>query len=302
MPPNLELIDLPQDLPGQQQFIGCWVCRDRDLTFLVDPGPPATAELLIERLQERRLKRLDYVLLTHVHIDHAGATDRILAAFPGARVVCHEKGLAHLEDPARLWQSSLAVLGPMAEAYGEPGPIPAGVAAGFQQVQVRGIQIVPTPGHSPHHLSFVYDGTLFAGEVAGTYQALPEREIYYLRPATPRRFFLEPALESLDRLLDLAPAPERIVFAHQGLATGDVPGILATAREQLQRWVRVARDEGARETASFEELVQRIQDRLLKEDPHSAPLQELAPEIQERERGFVKNSLAGILEYIDRQF
>jgi hypothetical protein len=124
---------------------------------------------------------------------------------------------------------------------------------------------------------------------------------YYLRPATPPRFVLEPALESLARLRGIDPPPERIAFAHHGLASGGSKELLQAAQRQLHHWVEVARQEGARSPATFQRLCEAIHERLLEEDSHYSLFQQLEPDIQEREYQFVGNSLAGILGYIESQ-
>lgn len=97
--PRLTLIDLDQELPGQQRFISCWVSRGRDLTLVIDPGPQSTADHLIGRLQALGISKLDFILLTHLHLDHAGATAAVLDTYPGARVVCHEAAGTYLALP-----------------------------------------------------------------------------------------------------------------------------------------------------------------------------------------------------------
>ena len=240
MATNLHLIDLDQDLPGQRRFISCWVSVSEGLVFLVDPGPPSTAEHLITRLEELGISRLDFILLTHVHLDHGGCTSRILARWPDAKVVCHEKGRAHLIDPTRLWQGSLAVLGHKAEVYGEPAPVQPAALVDFETLSARGVETILTPGHAAHHVAFRHGDHLFLGEAAGTFSDLGSgsaTEQYYLRPATPPRFFPDVARASLERLLALDPLPGRLLFAHHGEFTGDIRGLLTTARDQLALWV-----------------------------------------------------------------
>ena len=169
------------------------------------------------------------------------------------------------------------------------------------EIAARGVETFPTPGHAVHHLCFLHAGTLFCGEVAGTYKAMTNGD-YYLRPATPPRFILAPALSSLERLLNIDPPPQRLAFAHHGLANDAVTDLLQSAREQLLHWVRVAQHEGGRGPASFDDLLVQITARLLEEDPHFGLLERLAPDIQARERQFVVHSLAGILGYLDSAY
>ncbi|MEN8006407.1 MAG: MBL fold metallo-hydrolase [Candidatus Krumholzibacteriota bacterium] len=308
---RLHLIDLDQDLPGQRRFISCWLSQSEDLTFIVDPGPPSTADHLIARLEELGVGKLDFILLTHVHLDHAGCTARILQRWPEAKVVCHEKGRPHLIDPARLWRGSLEVLGHKAEVYGEPAPVSVAALAGFDELALRGVETIPTPGHAPHHLAFLQAAHLFLGESAGTFSDLgagPAGEDYYLRPATPPRFFLAVARDSLERLLALDPLPRRVLFAHHGEFTGDIRRLLTVARDQLILWVTTADAvlAGLRglphseQPTDQEELMDMIVARLTRADPHFARGAALPADIGERERDFTRQTLRGILEYLRR--
>ncbi len=296
----LDLVDLDQPaLEGQRQFISCWVWRSPELTFLVDPGPRSTADVLLARLRELGVDRLDIILLTHVHLDHAGATAAVLAAHPQARVVCHEKGRRHIVEPTRLWEGSRKVLGATAEAYGEPAPVMASSLATFDEIADRGIVTVDTPGHAPHHLSFVHEETLFAGEAAGTYIAMPGGH-WYLRPATPPRFVPEIALASLDRLLALTPVPRRIAFAHHGLHEGHVVELLRFAREQLCQWLAAARTVSRNQPgAGFQALADACLGRLAAGDPHYALRRDLPADIQVREDQFSRQTLRGIFQAVD---
>ena len=94
------------------------------MTLLVDPGPASTIPYLVERLDELGIRTIDYILLTHIHLDHAGGTGQLLRHFPGAKVNCHPKGIPHMVAPQKLWEESIKVLGKVAEAYGEMAPVP----------------------------------------------------------------------------------------------------------------------------------------------------------------------------------
>lgn len=306
---RLHLIDLDQALPGQRRFISCWASLAPDLNFIVDPGPPSTAAHLVASLERLGVQRLDFVLLTHVHLDHGGCTALILARWPGARVVCHERGRAHLLDPSRLWAGSRQVLGHKAEVYGEPLPVPVAALADFAAIRAHGLEVVDTPGHAPHHLAFRYGDGLFLGECAGTFSDLgggPGGEDYYLRPATPPRFRLETAEASLDRVLALDPLPQRLFFAHHGEFQGDVRKLLTTARRQLRLWtdtVREVRDGLAaqphtEQPADEEALMAQLRDALRRVDPRFARGARLPADIRERERDFSRQTLRGILGYL----
>lgn len=307
--PHLHLIDLDQDLPGQRRFISCWVSVQDGLVFIVDPGPPATAGHLITKLKDLGIPRLDFILLTHVHLDHGGCTAAILAEWPEARVVCHAKGRPHLVDPARLWQGSRAVLGRKAEVYGEPSPVPVKALAKFEELAARGIETIDTPGHAAHHVAFRHGGHLFLGECAGTFSDLGRDtagEEFYLRPATPPRFIHEVARASLNRLLALNPIPNRLLFAHHGEFTGDTRFLLTAARNQLDLWVKTVAETLAlqrglphsEQPADENGLMDLLAARLAQVDGFFARGADLPADIRERERDFTRQTLRGILQYV----
>jgi glyoxylase-like metal-dependent hydrolase (beta-lactamase superfamily II) len=300
MPPRLDLIDLDQtQLEGYRRFISCWLSRDAGPTFVVDPGPPSTGPVLVERLREMGVDRLDLVLLTHIHLDHGGATAALLEAYPDARVHCHERGRKHLIAPQKLWDGSRAVLGTVAERYGEPRPVPAEALIDDAALADHGLVVVETPGHAAHHVSYLHAGTLFLGEAAGTFLDLGTPP-WYLRPATPPRFYLETALASLERLRELQPGPDRLAFAHHGRLDGGADELLRLAAEQLQHWVATVREVRHEvPKADFETLAGLIVARLEATDPHFARRADLPADIAVRERDYTRQTLRGMLQYVE---
>lgn len=289
---NLVCIDLDiTALEGFRKFISSWYFQGDGFSLLVDPGPLSTIPRLCAELRRRGVNRLDYVLLTHIHIDHAGGTGALLKEFPEAMVICHQDGIRHMVAPQKLWEGSRKVLGAVAEAYGEIVPVPEDRICFEENVGRTGIRTFLTPGHAQHHCSYQLDDFLFAGEVAGVRCELDEG--IYLRPATPPRFILEVALESLDRVIALAP--RAMAFAHYGFVD-HAPEYLRIARQQLLLWVR-----GVAETFSVasSEREAAIASWLLARDEHYRNIGNLPKDIQVRERNFFGNTLRGMIEYVD---
>ncbi len=293
--PELFLVPLEQPLAGFREFITTWIYRGEP-PFVVDVGPAHTVDRLAEAMEALGIDRPAAILLTHIHIDHAGGTGDLLARYPETPVVCHPKGIRHLADPEKLWAGSLKTLGATAEAYGPIRPVPERLLrpaeAPFPLGDGKTIRPAPTPGHAPHHVSFLFEEILFGGEAGGVHLPLPDGGVY-LRPATPPRFFLETSIESLDTLIDI---PHEIYcYGHFG-ATTRTPELLRAHRDQLQRWADIIETERGRSQAP--DPTEHCIDVLLETDPLMARWPDLAPEVRQRERGFLRNSVAGFLGYL----
>lgn len=289
---GLRLLDLPQSLAGYDRFISCWVYQRHKHTVLVDPGPVYSAGVLVEQLRGAGIDHVDLVLLTHIHLDHGGGTGLVLDAFPSARWYCHPKGVRHLTKPGLLWKGSLGVLGEVAKAYGEPAALPPERLADAETLGELGIRAIPTPGHAAHHVSFLAEEILFAGEAIATRVELGDEKLY-MRPATPARFFPDVFFKSLGSLAALDPEPAVCAFAHYG-ATEGVRAWCDLAREQLMIWLDLVRAS----VDAHNEDVDDILLRLVKEDKLFSGLSYLDEQVQEREKFYARNSIKGLLQSV----
>ena len=290
----LDLIDLDVDALGYKKFISAWLYREEGETFLVDPGPACTVDHLLAELERRGVDHLDWIFLTHIHMDHSGGIGHVMERFPKARVICHEKAVDHLIDPTRLWEGSLKILGDVARVYGAIKPVHANnilTPRDLSTIPVGGgFQVIATPGHAAHHQSFVGKDLVFCGEIFGIFYQM-ENDIY-LRPATPPVFVLADFLSSMT-----AMAPymnRRICFAHYGWSR-EGEKILEMARRQIQTWVRVI--EGFVENPN----IPRILDALTENDPVFARRSRLPADLRDRENYFSGNSIRGILQYLQKK-
>ena len=285
-----KLIEIKQDLPDFNQFIGSWFYRG-DINFVVDVGPANSVFRLIDALTEMKIESIDYVFLTHIHIDHAGGLARFLEHFPMAKIICHEKGIKHLVDPKKLWEGSVKVLGAIAEFYGPLSPVAERFFISHNDTLDKDIVVIDTPGHSPHHLSFVYNGNLFVGEAGGNYFRVQGKE--YLRPATPPRFFLTTSLNSIEKLLRLRDM--QICYAHFGKADSSHE-MLKRSKNQILSWEKIIRRELS---ANFNDLIEKCIKSLLSEDPELNAFKYMDSVVQKREIFFFQNSIKGYLQYLD---
>jgi glyoxylase-like metal-dependent hydrolase (beta-lactamase superfamily II) len=178
---------------------------------VVDPGPASCLDALLEGLggEPRAL------LLTHVHLDHAGATGVLVRRFPRLRVYVHDVGAPHLIEPGRLLTSARRLYGPdMDRLWGEVAPVPADnvVALGGGEV-VEGFEVAYTPGHASHHVVYLHadTGDAYVGDVAGV--RIPPGELT-LMPTPPPDIDLEAWRRSLD--LVMAWRPSALCLTHFG--------------------------------------------------------------------------------------
>jgi glyoxylase-like metal-dependent hydrolase (beta-lactamase superfamily II) len=201
---GLSFIDL--NFLGRPHAIASVVVDAPGRVALIDPGPSTCLATLEQSLQARgiRMADLTHILLTHIHLDHAGATGTILRRNPHVRVVVHERGAPHLTDPSKLVASASRLWpGEMERLWGEVTPVPAAqidVLRGGERIEAGGrtFEVAYTPGHASHHVSYfdAASGIAFVGDAAG----MSVDGGYVLAPTPPPDIDLELWRQSLARL------------------------------------------------------------------------------------------------------
>jgi len=215
---------------------------------LVETGSQSSVPTLLAALADLGVGPGDLagVVVTHIHLDHAGGVGDVARAFPNATVYVHEKGAHHLADPERLVRSAAMVYGPLLDdLYGRLDPTPADrihILADEEEITIgpgSSLVTVISPGHAKHHLGLHHvgdgaSGLLFAGDAVGV--RLPDGGV--LRPATPPPDFdLDQALHSLARFRERRPTG--LALAHYGLIEHPVE-LLEEAEGTLRQWAEVA--------------------------------------------------------------
>jgi glyoxylase-like metal-dependent hydrolase (beta-lactamase superfamily II) len=288
---NLFLITLDPLIRGFENFIGTWLFKG-DINFIVDVGPSVTAPQLLKAIETLNVTHLDYILLTHIHIDHAGGIGEVAHHFPETPIVCHPEGIKHLADPTRLWEGTLKTLGPLSQGYGPFKAVDEKRFLDAETFKSKDFKCCLTPGHSAHHVSFLTEDYLFAGEAGGVCFSI-EPDYDYLRPATPPKFFMDTSLKSIDMLIE--EEPKKICYSHFGMKD-DAKGMLLRHKEQLHLWKKIIHDEF--ESSPKKDFISDCLDLLLLHDKHLAGFFALDNSVQERERGFLTNSIRGFAEYL----
>jgi glyoxylase-like metal-dependent hydrolase (beta-lactamase superfamily II) len=239
---------------------------EADQPCLVETGPQMDAAKVVDALGRHGLgaKDLAWVVLTHIHLDHAGGVGEVARHFPQARIVCHPRGLRHLSDPTRLITAAGHVYGPALDSlYGRMTAVPSErllAAEDGGTVQLgggKGLRLVHSPGHAKHHIGVLEteSGVLLVGDAVGV--KLPGAGP--LRPATPPDDFdLARAIGSLHRFRELRP--KQLILTHFGSA-GEPEQVLGEAEEQLRIWTTIAMD-AYRERAEVDHIEQALRLRL----------------------------------------
>jgi glyoxylase-like metal-dependent hydrolase (beta-lactamase superfamily II) len=236
----LEPIDLR--FLGRERAIGVYVVDTADGPALHDCGPTTTLAALHDGLDERGLRLTDirHLLLSHIHLDHAGATGAIVREHPALTVWVSEIGAPHLVDPSRLEASARRLYGEEFDAlWGDLVAVPEAnvqVASG----DVLGWEAFPSPGHASHHVCYFRDGVLLAGDACGV-RIQPHR---FVLPVSPPPDIDVDAWHATIREIGRRE-PERLALVHFGVER-DAPDHLARLHEELDRfsgWVRDGLDQ-----------------------------------------------------------
>jgi glyoxylase-like metal-dependent hydrolase (beta-lactamase superfamily II) len=237
---------------GRPRSIGALLMESDGHRAIIDPGPASTLPTLRQHLDSRGIGvgDLNAILLTHIHLDHAGATGALIKENPNLEVYVHKAGMLHMADPTKLLASAERLWpGELGHLFGETLPVPFGnlrMLKGGETLSLgsRNLDVVHTPGHASHHVSYFdsSDGTAFVGDTTGFHI---EGEPYVAPLAPPPDIDLEIWNASLDAIAGWHPA--RLFLTHFGYSN-DPATHIAEYRKNLRRWAALA-EEVLRSTA-----------------------------------------------------
>ncbi|MBA2545693.1 MAG: MBL fold metallo-hydrolase [Solirubrobacterales bacterium] len=252
---------------GNERVIGCWEVDG----VLIDPGPESSLGNWVDELDGAPRA----LLLTHVHLDHAGGAGALVRRWPELPVYVHERGAAHLADPSKLLASAGRLYGDeMDRLWGEVVPVPEeNIHSLSGGEEVLGFEVAYTPGHASHHVSYFHSGSrrAFVGDTACV--RIPPSE-FVMPPTPPPDIDLELWLSSLETIEAWEPASLGLTHFD---AIADVPAHLATVRKRLAEQADRARTMGAEE---FERALRADVEREAGHDHGAAMLQAVPPEQQ----------------------
>ncbi len=273
------------------RHISTYILANRSDVAIIDPGPKNTHTRVLDALKKMGLMNKNIkIVLTHIHIDHAGSATILSKKLGGSPIYVHPIGVKHLKNPEKLWNASRQVLGWLADEYGslDSGEDLDIIGLKDNDELLVGdfrLKALYTPGHASHHISYYLEdqNLVFIGDAAGVFHS----EVEATYPTTPPPFRYRDYIESIDRIIGIGP--KYIAYPHSGIASNI--SILKKHRDQIELWVELIK-QGA-DTI----------DVLAEKDPFFAKIyryynngRDLCPV----ERVIIENSIMGISEEIKR--
>jgi glyoxylase-like metal-dependent hydrolase (beta-lactamase superfamily II) len=286
-----------------EDIIASFLLTGEDSAALVETGPTTCVENLMQGLRDRGVapEDIEQVFLTHIHLDHSGASGNLTELLPNATFYVHEVGYPHLVDPSTLLKSAARIYGEenMYEMFGEPQPVPEDrleELKGGEEIEAAGGLLVAhyTPGHAYHHLVYLEprSGMLFTGDVAGV--RLPGQS--YVKPPTPPpEVDVEAWKGSIETIRKIAP--ESLCPTHFG-SYEDVERHLSELEQRLEDWMLLVEermDEERSQEDIAEELEAKGDEEMLREGagPEESERYELAANYE--------MLVAGLMRYVSQQ-
>jgi glyoxylase-like metal-dependent hydrolase (beta-lactamase superfamily II) len=283
---------------GFRNFIASYTILG-DKIAIIETGPTSTVNNLLEGLHEIGVNYgdVDFVAVSHIHLDHGGGTGTVMRHLPNAKLIVHPRGAPHLANPEKLWLQSRQVLGKVAELYGAPEPVSSErilLASDGMTVELgkgRELEIIETLGHASHHFSYFERNsrTLFPGDAAGIYL----NEFDVIVPTTPPPFHLNTTLASIEKLE--RKSPMLLCYTHFGVANNAFEK-LGRHAAQLRLWAQIVAD-GLRRGETLEEMTESIRQR----DPAVGAVNDYMKTHPILGRGMVKQNIQGFIGYLQKQ-
>jgi glyoxylase-like metal-dependent hydrolase (beta-lactamase superfamily II) len=284
---------------GLEKFIASYVLKGKDATAIVETGPTCSVPNLLSGLKELDIenKAIDYVMVSHIHIDHAGGAGTLLKYLPNAKLVVHPKGAPHMINPDKLWDASKQVLGRVAVAYEEIEPVPKNrviTPADGQTFDLGGslqVSVLETLGHASHHLGYYENETrgVFQGDAAGIY--IPQLGV--TMPTTPAPFHFELTLASIGKMEQLQP--NRLYYTHFG-PLDDAMDRLEKYRNQLELWASVV-SEAVKRGDSDDGIYKQI----LEHDPQMKTAVDFIAKHLVLREGVLMQNIQGYVDYFKKK-
>jgi glyoxylase-like metal-dependent hydrolase (beta-lactamase superfamily II) len=285
---------------GREGITAAFIVRGDDATALVESGPRSSLDHVLTGLERAGIEQLDWILVTHIHLDHAGAAGTLAQRFPEARVAVHPVGAPHLVDPSKLWASASRIYGnDMERLWGGIDPLPEDrieILEDGDSIDLGGRRLtaLETPGHAGHHHAYQDDGTglVFTGDSLG----VSPRGMAAFRPATPPpEFNLEIALASIERIR--TSGASSLWLTHFGPSDVGVEEACEKASEVLTTWATWV-EEARAVSGELDEVTRMVQERSRSE--LESRLTEAEADRMEMTTSYRMN-VSGYMRYFDKR-
>jgi len=219
----------------EQNFISIYLIKDRK-NVIIETGPACSTDNLVEGIKAAGLDLLDidYIIPTHIHLDHFGGGGHIMNICENAVTILHPKASTHVTYIDKWWKGSRDFLGEVAELYGKPTSIPESrvlsAEDGFElKLGEQTLRALYTPGHAPHHITWILGSEAFVGDSLGLWY--PELNKSF--PVTPGYYRHDLALDSIDKISSLGL--KYLHYTHFG--PRKATGAIKQTKEEFQKWM-----------------------------------------------------------------
>ncbi|MEL7564604.1 MAG: MBL fold metallo-hydrolase [Dehalobacterium sp.] len=265
---NITMIDLCEG--GQKERTCAYLIEEEKLT-LVETGPGPSGEIILKAIREKGylLSDLQYVIVTHIHLDHAGAAGYVLSECPNARLVVHPSGARHMADPSRLIAGSKAVFDDFDALFQPIIPVPQERILAVEDESTldlgnRKLTFYHGKGHANHHLTIMdsLSNGLFSGDLLGLYSPeFAKYDIdYTLLSSPPNQFDPESFIQSLEKIRDLSP--ETIYFSHFGVKTGLTDRYIDLCLKNIGIFQQLTYEVLSKGASTWQEIAQAIESKV----------------------------------------
>lgn len=221
---------------GEPEFISVYLIIDEKVA-LIETGPACSHSNLVEGILSAgiNLSDIDYIIPTHIHLDHFGGGGHIMEICENAKAIVHPKAFKHVSKTEKWWEGSRDFLGNVAELYGKPKSIlESRLIAADENYQLslgkNSIEALHTPGHAPHHITWIYGDDAFVGDSAGLWYS----ELDKAYPVTPGYYRHDLALKSLDSMDSLSL--KYIFYTHFGPRA--VADVFSQTKKEFELWMK----------------------------------------------------------------
>lgn len=289
------LIDLKT--AGYENFIAAYVLKE-DKIAVVETGPTSSIPNLLASIKEIDIQKeaVNYVMVSHIHIDHAGGAGILLQNLPNAKLLVHKRGAPHMVNPEKLWIHSRKALSEIVDLYGPIQPVPENRIIIPEDGMIIDLgehvklQVIETLGHASHHQSFYEkeSKTLFLGDAGGIYL----KKLDVVIPTTPPPLHLETKMDSIEKLIKLEP--KWLCYTHFGHADNAISRLQAYV-EQLKLWAKII----SKSTENDDDL-EAIYAKIMEQDPAMKRAEEFIKGHWMVRQSMVLQSIQGFIQYFKK--